>query len=922
MTASADHDLLDTLPPSQREKLAAVLDQYLVALENDVPLPLDDLVARHPDLSGPLRLYGDSLRVLCLAGNQLGGRRPAESPSEGWNRQLGDYRLVREIGRGGMGVVYEAEQLSLGRRVALKMLPFAAVMDQKQLARFTNEARAAAQLNHPNIVPVYGVGNERGVHYYSMQFIDGQPLDRLIQELVDRRAREKETRAAASTATAHDVTPRSAGDTRIGRSSLRDREYYRVAAQLGSQAAEALQHAHEMGVVHRDIKPSNLLLDGSGKLWITDFGLARLPTDTNLTLSGAVLGTARYMSPEQASGKTHLVDHRADIYALGITLYELLTLRPAFEAANPQQFLRQIEREDPPAPRRLNPAVPADLETIVLKAISKDREVRYQTAAELAEDLRRFLDGRPTLARRPTVRDRLGKWSRRHATAVVAAAAILFVALVATALSVSLLARQRQQTALALRTAERQLERAEANYRQARRVVDRYGLRLAEELADIPGVEPVRQELLEDSWRCYEAFVRQSQDDPALRAEQALTHFKAAEIASQLGDSRRAISQYSAARDVFAALVQEDAAATEHRSRLALCHNNLGLVLAGSGRTDEAERAFRDAEELAAALWHAEPGDSAHGWRLALVHTNTGLLHSHRGQGEKAAACYDRAIALLETLVQHEPDREEFRKDLAVAYNNRGALHRAAAPDKAAKDNGRALDLFGQLAQRRPERLDYQSEWALCQSNQGVLLAELGTAPAAVSALRRAIATQAQLVRKSPARVAYRRDLAVSYNNLGRVLLDGGDWEAADHALEQGQTILDDLTADYPGTVEHWASAGGILNNRASIREKQGDLPQAAVLFEQAVKRLQHACKLCRDAAEPRQFLAQTLKNYARVLQALNRHDDASRVLGPLFELGTPEAAGRPETPARGLNQHPGFPRPADQAVVQSSSRE
>ena len=147
MTAIADDDILDTLPPAQREELAQVLDEYLVSLEQGVPLPLDDLVARHPDLAEPLRLYGESLRLLCLAGDQLGRRRAAPNrPPEGWNRHLGDYRLVREIGRGGMGVVYEAEQLSLGRRVALKVLPFAAVMDQKQLARFTNEARAAAQL--------------------------------------------------------------------------------------------------------------------------------------------------------------------------------------------------------------------------------------------------------------------------------------------------------------------------------------------------------------------------------------------------------------------------------------------------------------------------------------------------------------------------------------------------------------------------------------------------------------------------------------------------------------------------------------------------------------------------------------------------------------------------------------------------------
>src|SRR5205807_464467 len=251
------------------------------------------------------------------------------------------FRLLREVGRGGMGVVYEAEQISLRRRVALKVLPFAATLDPKRLQRFRNEARAAACLHHPNIVPVHGVGCVRGVHYYAMQFIEGQSLARVIEELREHWGSAKlahpapdrhstaskpwSIRAQASRSTA----PLGAFSSRH---SIREPAHFSAVAQIGIQAAEALEHAHQLGIVHRDIKPANLLLDGRGDLWITDFGLARLQDDHGLTMTGDVLGTLRYMSPEQAAGSKDL-DHRTDVYSLGATLYELLALRPAVAGA-------------------------------------------------------------------------------------------------------------------------------------------------------------------------------------------------------------------------------------------------------------------------------------------------------------------------------------------------------------------------------------------------------------------------------------------------------------------------------------------------------------------------------------------------------------------------------------------------------------
>ncbi len=358
---------------------------------------------------------------------------------------LGDFRILGEIGRGGMGVVYEAEQISLGRRVALKVLPFAAALDPRQLQRFKVEAQAAAQLHHTHIVPIFSVGVERGVHYYAMQFIEGRTLAEVIRELrrlqglapnqegspaADRHpagpaevpapgrsdAPESPTQEApapivANRAEAVESGPRP--EILSSGSSIRSRAFFQAAARLGIQAAEALEYAHSLGVVHRDIKPANLLLDARGQLWVTDFGLAQVQAEggLNLTLTGDVLGTLRYMSPEQALGRRTLVNHRTDLYSLGVTLYELLTLHPAIEGTDRQEILRRIAFEETPGLRRHNPEVPRELETIVLKAIAKEPEGRYTTAQELADDLKRFLEHKPILARRPSLVERAAKWA-------------------------------------------------------------------------------------------------------------------------------------------------------------------------------------------------------------------------------------------------------------------------------------------------------------------------------------------------------------------------------------------------------------------------------------------------------------------------------------------------------------------------------
>jgi serine/threonine protein kinase/WD40 repeat protein len=480
-------------------KLGEVVDDVLSKMARGESVDVEQYAAEHPDVADVLRHAIPALRAVAQSSSAgLGTRVESGGPLSGDgempvsnNRSLGDFKIIRELGRGGMGVVYEAEQISLGRKVALKVLPFAGMVRGNALQRFQNEVRAAATLDHPNIVSVYSVGEERGVHYYAMQLVRGQSLAEVILQLATihhgGRALTAESisevlsvvegRAPASaTEPTEELPSRSAeqsmkstrGEGRTiatMRSSGHDRDFYRSIAVLAAQAADALQHAHDSGVIHRDIKPGNLMLDGALQLYVTDFGLARIESDAAMTMTGDLIGTLRYMSPEQALAKRVVIDHRSDTYSLGMTLYELLTLQPAFTASDRQELLKQIAFEDPIKPRQRDRSIPAELETIVLKAIEKNPEDRYATAGEMADDLRAFLEDRPIQAKRPTFTQRTVKWTRRHRTLVNTAAATLAIAF---AIGGGLLWGERANTLAALAEATTQQQVAQARTKQAR----------------------------------------------------------------------------------------------------------------------------------------------------------------------------------------------------------------------------------------------------------------------------------------------------------------------------------------------------------------------------------------------------------------------------------------------------------------------
>jgi serine/threonine protein kinase/WD40 repeat protein len=442
------------------ERVWDLVAEFLERRERGEPLDIDRFVAGHPEIAAPLRAQLEAFtwmeRAVGEASRQDGefsvrsgvAIQPSGQDGVGLTpgSEFGEYRIARRVGSGGMAVVYEAVHQTLGRRVALKVMN-PALLGADRAARFLREARTAARLHHTHIVPVFDMGQTDGLLYFAMQFIEGESLDRVVTRLRHQgeahAALDTSAQAAALAAVREalpvapppsadeSVVPREAADSELARLwPPNDRLSPLQVARLGLQAAGALAYAHARGVVHRDIKPSNLIVDHDGSLWVADFGLARGPDDPALTSSGIPLGTPRYMSPEQAAGQP--VNHLSDTYSLGVTLYELLALRPAFEGTDPQQVLHRVMHDEPLPLVHWNPAVPRDLESIVLRAMAKQPRDRYSSAVELSDDLRRFLRLEPVRARRIGPVGRLARWCRRNPLlATVSSGAVLALAAVA-----------------------------------------------------------------------------------------------------------------------------------------------------------------------------------------------------------------------------------------------------------------------------------------------------------------------------------------------------------------------------------------------------------------------------------------------------------------------------------------------------------
>ncbi len=798
-----------------------LVEEFTDRVRNGESPTVEDYALRYPNLANEIRDVFPALLMMEQAQPEATHERGLGSRSGLLPQsQIGDYRVVRKVGQGGMGVVYEAEQESLNRRVALKVLPHHIANDKKFIERFKREARAAAKLHHTNIVPVFDVGQEGNTFYYAMQFIEGQPLDDVQRELI--AIHEDKSSTASSK-----ISKLISGSNSSG-SQAKRMAYFKSIATIAASVADALGYAHERSIIHRDVKPSNLLLDTDGVIWLADFGLAKT-TDSELTETGDFVGTARYMSPERFQGTA---DHLGDIYGLGVTLYELATLKKAFTAENRLQLMDQIANVDPRRPIEINRHLPIDLETIVLKAMEKEPKRRYQSAAEMSADLRRFVDDQPIHARRATLVERVVRWMKRH-KAQTAAMFSMAAAILILVVSSILVIQQRNVAQTNFVESEKQKKRADGNAieanREAKRARDAVKKMLTSvadvRLRNIPMMDGLRKKLLEEALEFNQAFLKSSESKED-RHEAAAAHRRLAEIYSMLEKNEQVESEYSKSRELFKEICDSDpeemfarelyAETTidfaRHRLKLSKFDSAAVLVLEA---TSEYDRLFRESPEIvryrtglavsqsllavcrfkvgkipeanenyeesirqfAATTLDIQDEQGRHGL-FEFARTRVGFAHfllSTR-RPQKAMEQLESSRATLETLIAQFEEERNYRESLADCINQMGSLAlKTGKLVDAQKHFERAVDVLMKLASDFPQIPNYRLDACVCLNGLAIAHAISGENKAAEKEFERAVKIIETLIKDSPEVRKFRfegahcvRRLAVHYLNDGR----------------------------------------------------------------------------------------------------------------------------------------------------------
>jgi tetratricopeptide (TPR) repeat protein len=798
---------------------------------------------------------------------------------------FGDYELLGALARGGMGIVYRARQRSLNRPVALKMMLAGRHASADDIQRFKNEAEAAANLDHPHIVPVYEVGEHDGQSYLVMKLIEGASLAHLV----------------------------GSGQWEVG-----GHDTSRRAAGLISTVARAVHHAHQRGVLHRDLKPSNILVDAQGQPYVTDFGLAkRVGGDIELTQSGAILGSPPYMAAEQATGCRGAVTTATDVYGLGAVLYALLTGRPPFQADSALETIEKVKACEPEPPSSINPRIDRDLETICLKCLQKVPQRRYASAQELADDLDRWLGGQPITARPVTRAERAWRWCRRNpavAALTGAVASLAVMALVGLVVSNRTIARERVE-------AERQRD-------EARQAVDDMYTEVAEQwLAQQAALEPVQNKFLQKALEYYQRFAGIEATDPQVRLKTAVAYDRVGLIQERLGRHPEAEAAYRRGLSILKQLTTDSPLLPEYRSGLSSIQRNLGNMLRAEGQLVEGERLMRESTALNEKLAADSPAVPAYRSGLARSYQKLGRLLSSSGHFAEAERACRRAIELGEKLAADSPAVPEYRSDLVDSHNLlvKIVVETGRLPE-AEPVGRRAVELGEKLAAEAPSVPEYRIALATAYANSAVALAKLGHPVEAGQALRQCIALQERLATDSPSVPGYRRNLANGQLNLGKVLDMTGQYAEAEQANRRAIALLEKLASDVPSVPEYRSLLAASHTNLGAALVRTGRRDEAEQSVRRTIALLEELTSDSPTVPEYRCDLAKNENNLAAVLEESGNHAEAEQRVRRAIWLSEKLSTESPSVPEyqwvqvishltlAGIMEHTARPAEAEQA--------
>jgi tetratricopeptide (TPR) repeat protein/tRNA A-37 threonylcarbamoyl transferase component Bud32 len=760
-----------------------------------------------------------------------------------------------------MGVVFKARQPALDREVAVKLLRDAHAADSGQRERFMQEARAVARLRHPHLVQLYEFGEVDGADgatsqpYLVLEYVAGGNLADLLRG-----------------------TPQPPPE----------------AAQLMETLADAIHYAHTQGVIHRDLKPANVLLSfrpeaptgvptGGARLndtipKITDFGLAKFLTGSDLTRTGDVLGTPSYMAPEQTMGKSGAITAAVDVYGLGAILYEALTGRPPFQAETAVATLGLVQQEEPVPPRRLQPTVPGDLETICLKCLRKEASRRYGTAQELADDLRRFRAGEPIRARPVGRTERVLRWCRRRPL-VASLLAALMLALAGGATGVVWQWQRAEAKAAEARQAR---ELAEAIYAKIRETIDRMA-----EHGEAISYKLEGQALLQEALATYQVLLQEMGDEPTVNLRKAQAQLRIAEIRFWLRERHQATKVNRRARDLLKRLDASDRAV---RRLLARSHALEGNMLASEWYTRklaDAANAYRRAIELQVPLYAAEPHNADLRTKLLDSLLYLAYVLSEQGRSPEAKPIHKRTLALLEPLFDAAPKDPRYLQRMAHHLSNLGRARRASSrPDEAEKLFARALDLCRQWHAVEPDKPHARS-W---QSGFLIDLAHLAWGSAgrrgeAEHKFRQAIKLRKQLAEEFGHVPRYRQHLAWSLWDLSNLLRGSGRYAEARETAREGVVVAAKVVARWPTYPDaRWMLAVNHCSAALAL-EKLGKPEEALTAFRVAVAEFEKLAEQDPKEVNYRENAAWRSYYVGRLARAAGQNGKAARAWRRTVEL-------------------------------------